>query len=100
MRFIADYDRENQAIYYEVLDKNDERISELKVYRDGEVKSISKNCYHKILTESGKIIYLTDWDNLGEKGKLYYYDGEQSILLDENVEDIFGHNSDFYLVRE
>ncbi|MDO5096921.1 MAG: hypothetical protein Q4D65_10180, partial [Peptostreptococcaceae bacterium] len=98
--YSADYDKENQAIYYEVPYKEDGRISELKVYRDGAVKSISKNCYHKILTESGKIIYLADWDHTSEKGKLYYYDGEQSVLLDENVEEIFSDYMQYGQVRE
>lgn len=78
--FNVEYNEQLDAVLYKI--KQTTSSYTLKQYRNNQTTVVGENVSNHIVTQKGELIYL----NL--KQELYLYRGEESILMEEGVEEI------------
>ncbi|MDO5062461.1 MAG: hypothetical protein Q4D77_04735 [Peptostreptococcaceae bacterium] len=81
------YDEYNPTLYYETSDPTEPGVHVLKAYKNGEIKVLTESLHNASLQKTGKVLYLSEMDKK-KGGKLSFYDGEKSILIDQEVDGI------------
>lgn len=81
------YDEYNPTLYYETSDPTEPGVHVLKAYKNGEIKVLTESLHNASLQKTGKVLYLSEMDK-NKGGKLSFYDGEKSILIDQEVDGI------------
>jgi len=79
---------ENGTLVYQADWDMDSGASTLKIYKEGTRHTVADDVQEWVLTESGNILYLHDYNTKYKNGTLSYYDGENTIKLDEDVESL------------
>lgn len=83
------YDEYNQTLYYETRDHTEPEAHALKAYKNGEIEVLTESLHNASLQKTDKLLYLSEMDKK-KGGKLSFYDGEKSILIDQEVDGILG----------